>query len=43
LRTCLSSLAKAKEFGRQMCREAARRRFFAAEQGVFIGDGLPWN
>lgn len=43
LRTCLSSLARSKEFGRQMRREAARRRFFAAEQGVFIGDGLPWN
>jgi hypothetical protein len=43
LRTCLSSLAKSQEFGRQMRREAARRRFFEAEQGVFIGDGLPWN
>jgi hypothetical protein len=43
LRTCLSSLAKSKEFGRQMRREAARRRFFEADQGVFIGDGLPWN
>jgi hypothetical protein len=43
LRTCLSSLAKAQDFGRQMRREAARRRFFEAEQGVFIGDGLPWN
>jgi len=43
LRTCLSSLAKSRKFGQQMQREAARRRFFAAGQGVFIGDGLPWN
>lgn len=43
LRTCLSSLAKAQEFGRQMRREAARRRFFEAQRGAFLGDGLPWN
>lgn len=43
LRTCLSSLTNSAEFGRQMQREAERRRFFEAPQGVFIGDGLPWN
>lgn len=43
LRTCLSSLVSSAEFGPQMLREARRRKFFAAKQRVFIGDGLPWN
>lgn len=43
LRTCLSSLARACEFGHQMEREARRRRFGEAARRVFIGDGLPWN
>lgn len=43
LRTCLSSLVASVTFGRQMQREATRRRFFEAPRRVFIGDGLPWN
>ncbi len=43
LRTCLSSMARSREFGVQMQREARRRRFFEATRRVFIGDGLPWN
>jgi len=43
LRTCLSSLVTSAEFGPQMLREALRRKFFAAPQRVFIGDGLAWN
>jgi hypothetical protein len=43
VRTVLSSLTEAKEFGRQMQREAKRRRFFEANGKAFLGDGLPWN
>jgi hypothetical protein len=43
LRTCLSSMARSCEFGRQMDVEARRRRFHEAARRVFIGDGLPWN
>ena len=43
VRTVLSSLADAKTFGRQMYREAKRRRFFEAPAKAFLGDGLPWN
>lgn len=43
VRTVLSSLAQAKEFGYQMHNEAKRRRFFEAAAKAFLGDGLPWN
>lgn len=43
VRTVLSSLACSKTFGRQMQREAKRRRFFEAAAKAFLGDGLPWN
>ncbi len=29
--------------GKQMAREAKRRRFFEAKARAFLGDGLPWN
>jgi hypothetical protein len=43
LRTCVSSMACADDFGVQMHREAQRRRFHEARRRVFIGDGLAWN
>lgn len=43
VRTVLSSMARAKDFGRQMKREAQQRRLFEAEAKAFLGDGLPWN
>jgi hypothetical protein len=43
VRTVLSSLAASKHFGKQMAREAKRRRFFEAMAQAFLGDGLPWN
>jgi len=43
VRTCLSSMVEAKEFGKQMNREARRRRFHEAPHRAFLGDGLPWN
>ncbi len=43
VRTVLSSLACSKDFGKQMAREAKRRRFFEAAARAFVGDGLPWN
>jgi hypothetical protein len=43
VRTVLSSMAESKEFGKQMAREAKRRRFSEARAKVFLGDGLPWN
>lgn len=43
VRTVLSSLAAAKDFGKQMGREAKRRRFYEAAAKAFLGDGLPWN
>jgi hypothetical protein len=42
-RTVLASIANSKIFGRQMEREAKRRRFFEARAKAFLGDGLPWN
>ena len=43
VRTVVSSMAEAKEFGCQMQIEAKRRRFFEAAAKAFLGDGLPWN
>jgi hypothetical protein len=43
VRTVLASLAGSKEFGKQMAREAKRRRFAEAPARAFLGDGLPWN
>jgi hypothetical protein len=43
VRTVLASLACSKVFGKQMAREAKRRRFFEAMARAFLGDGLPWN
>ena len=43
VRTVLASMACSKEFGRQMAREAKRRRFAEAQAKAFLGDGLPWN
>lgn len=43
VRTVLASMACSKEFGRQMAREARRRRFAEARAKAFLGDGLPWN
>lgn len=43
VRTVLASMACSDEFGRQMAREAKRRRFREAKAKAFLGDGLPWN
>lgn len=43
VRTVLSSLAGPREFGRQVQREARRRRFDEAQAKAYLGDGLPWN
>jgi hypothetical protein len=43
VRTVLASLANSKVFGKQMAREAKRRRFHEAAAKAFLGDGLPWN
>jgi hypothetical protein len=43
VRTVLSSMAESKDFGKQMAREAKRRRFDEADAKAFLGDGLPWN
>jgi hypothetical protein len=43
VRTVLSSIANSKIFGKQMAREAKRRRFGEAKIKAFLGDGLPWN
>ena len=43
VRTVLSSMAESKDFGKQMTREAKRRRFAEAPAKAFLGDGLPWN
>lgn len=43
VRTVVSSMADAKTFGRQMSREAKRRRFSEATSKAFLGDGLSWN
>ena len=43
LRTVISSMKNSKEFGKQMHREATRRRFGGAARKAFIGDGLTCN
>lgn len=43
VRTVLASMACSKDFGRQMAREAKRRRFGESKAKAFLGDGLPWN
>lgn len=43
MRTVISSLASSRVFGRQMAREAKRRRFQEASAKAFLGDGLAWN
>jgi hypothetical protein len=43
VRTVLASLADSQDFGKQMAREAKRRRFGEAHARAFLGDGLPWN
>jgi hypothetical protein len=43
MRTVVSSIKCSREFGRQMAREAKRRRFAEASAKAFLGDGLPWN
>lgn len=43
VRTVLASIADSKAFGKQMAREAKRRRFAEANAKAFLGDGLPWN
>lgn len=43
LRTILSSMAGAAEFGVQMRREADRRRFDEADRKAFVADGLTCN
>jgi hypothetical protein len=43
VRTVLASIACSKDFGKQMDREAKRRRFGEAKIKAFLGDGLPWN
>ena len=43
VRTVVSSMACSRDFGRQVAREARRRRFYDAAAQVFLGDGLPWN
>lgn len=43
VRTVIASVRDSREFGRQMSREAKRRRFFEAGARAFLGDGLAWN
>jgi hypothetical protein len=43
VRTVLARIAESKDFGKQMAREAKRRRFAEARARAFLGDGLPWN
>lgn len=43
VRTVLASMECSRQFGKQMFREAKRRRFFDAAIKAFLGDGLPWN
>lgn len=43
VRTCLSSLDRASDFGRQMNREAKRRRLDQASHKAFLADGLAAN
>lgn len=43
VRTVVSSMKCSRDFGRQMAREAKRRRFLEAPGKAFLGDGLAWN
>ena len=43
LRTVISSMKNSKEFGKQMHREATRRRFGEATRKAFVADGLTCN
>lgn len=43
LRTVLSSMKNSKEFGKQMSREAKRRRFDEAPRKAYVADGLTCN
>jgi len=43
VRTVISSMACSRDFGRQVAKEARRRRFYEAVAQAFLGDGLPWN
>lgn len=43
LRTVISSMKNSKQFGAQMHREAARRRFGEADRKAFVADGLTCN
>lgn len=43
VRTVLASMKCSRDFGRQMAREAKRRRFHEASAKAFLGDGLGWN
>jgi hypothetical protein len=42
-RTLLASIKSSKKFGKQMAREAKRRRFDEAARKAFVGDGLTCN
>lgn len=43
MRTIISSMKNSTEFGKQMAREAKRRRFSEATRKAFVGDGLICN
>ena len=43
LRTVLSSMKNSRQFGKQMSREAKRRRFNEASRKAFVADGLSCN
>lgn len=43
LRTVISSMKNSSEFGKQMKREATRRRFGEADRKAFVADGLTCN
>lgn len=43
VRTVIASVRCSRDFGRQMSREAKRRRFHEARTKAFLGDGLAWN
>lgn len=43
LRTVISSMKNSNEFGKQMTREATRRRFGEADRKAFVADGLTCN
>lgn len=43
LRTVLSSMKNSRQFGKQMSREAKRRRFHEASRKAYVADGLTCN